>query len=401
MLQFHIKKIPAWYLLLFSCVATAEGIIDINPYISPNIVYDDNVFRFTSPTQAQQAFGSDVTSDVIKRLNVGVDVNLRISRQTVNLTADLADSRYNRFSLLDNTAKSYGATWNWRLGNDFYGALRASKNESIVGFTEIRNPVKNTRQTERQSASIYWNFHPDWAVFAIREQAQTSNELASFEALDRDETISEAGVRFQNPLGTQLGLSYRILESNYPNRTGFAAIFFGDESKQSALVFNAAWLPTPKTRLSTRLSQLKIDYEDNPQREFSGFSQRWDIGHSLTSKVTLNASAYREVSPIDDVLSTYVESTGASFNPSWNMTSKVSLRGGISYEEREYLGSGGLFAGADDRNDNSKTANLALIYSPTIKSLLQLQYQGEKRESSFNNQGYRFNTLSFIARYSF
>ena len=401
MLQVNLKKIPVWYLLLFACAANAEGIIDVNPYISPNVVYDDNVFRFSSPSLAQQAFGSAATSDVIKRLDLGVDVNLRLSRQLVTMSVDLSDSRYNRFSLLDNTAKSYGLSWNWHLGSDFYGVLSANKNESIAGFNEVRNPVKNTRTSERQSASIYWNFHPDWAVFALREQSKTENELATFESLDRDETISEGGVRFQNPLGTQLGLSYRVAESNYPNRTGFAALFFGDESKQSALVFNAAWLPSPKTRISTRLSQVKIEYEDNPQREFSGFSQRWDIGHALTSKVTLSASAYKEVSPIEDVLSTYVESTGISFSPSWNVTSKVALRGGLSYEEREYLGSGGLFTAANDRSDNSKTANLALIYSPTLKSLLQLQYQGEKRDSSISSQRYRFNTISFIARYNF
>ena len=56
--------------------AHAEGIIDIKPFISANASYDDNVFRFSSPDQAEAAFGSSVTSDVVKRIDFGVNVNI-------------------------------------------------------------------------------------------------------------------------------------------------------------------------------------------------------------------------------------------------------------------------------------------------------------------------------------
>lgn len=406
MLRLTLLAIPACYLLLCAGLVHAEGIIDIKPYVGTNISYDDNVFRFSSPSQAQQAFGSSATGDTIKRLDVGLDANVRLSRQQLRLSASLSESRYNRFDLLDNTAKSALLAWDWQLGNDFFGVLSASKNESIAGFNEIRNPVKNLRTVERQSASVNWRFHPDWTAYASRDQIQTENELLSFESLNREDKITETGMRYRNPLGTQLALSYRLIDSEYPNRTGFAAVLFGDESVQSALTLEAAWLPSAKTRISTRLSRVKIDYEDSPQREFSGINQRADIGHALTSKVTLNASVYKEVSPIDDILSTYLEATGLSFNPSWAISSKLVLRGGVGYEEREYLGSTGILSNGfltatDDRSDSSKTANLALAYVPSLKSLIQLQYQTEKRQSSLNNQSFEFNSLSFVARYTF
>lgn len=398
-----IKQLPIWLFCFASC-AQAEGMIDIKPYISPSITYDDNVFRFSSKDVANAAFGSPEMSDVIKRLDFGADVNLRLSRQLININVGVSDSKYNRFDLLDNTAKSYGATWNWRLGNDVYGTLSKSKNESIAGFNEIRNPVKNTRMVDRQSASLNWNFHPDWTVFASQEHVDTENELVTFRSIDRKDDVTEGGLRYQSTLGTQLALSYRLIESDNPNRTGFSALLFGNESKQKALVATAAWLPSPKTRISTRLSQISIDYKNRPQRAFSGFNQRWDIGHSLTAKITLNGSVFKEVSPIDDIASTYVEITGASFNPVWTLTSKLSLRGGIAYEDRDYLGGGvgsGLFFNVGRRRDISKTANLGLIYTPTLKSLLQLQYQGEDRDSTSEIQSYRFNSVTLSGRYNF
>ena len=395
------KTILAGYLILFSAPMLAEGVVDIKPYLSTSLNYDDNVFRYSSPSQAKSAFGSSATSDLIKRLDLGATVNLRLSRQLVSISANVAESRYNRFDILDNTAKSYGLGWNWRLGNDVYGVLSANKREAIAGFNEIRSPVKNTRTTINQLASINWNYHTDWTLYASQETLNTENELVNFASLDRKDSVLETGLRFQNTLGTQIGLAYRVNESRYPNRSTLS--IFGNESEQDSIALIAAWLPTPKTRISTRLSQVSIKYEDRPKRNFDGFSQRWDINHALTGKINLNASAYKEVSPIDDIESTYVQVAGASFSPTWNLSSKTSLRAGLGYEERDYLGSAGflIFNNNENRNDTSKTASLSLLYTPTNKSLVQLQYLGEKRTSSIDNQGYEFNNLNLSYRYDF
>ncbi len=79
----------------------------------------------------------------------------------------------------------------------------------------------------------------------------------------------------------------------------------------------------------------------------------------------------------------------------------MALRGGVGYQDVDYLGSSGFFAIANDRKDSSKTASLSLIYTPTLKSVLQLNYQTEDRESTLTNQGFRFNSVSLVARYNF
>ncbi len=402
MLSNGLKKVPFWCLLLVATPIFAEGIVDVTPYISTSVNYDDNVFRFSSPTQAQAAFGSSETADLVKRIDFGANANLRLSRQLVTLSANINESKYNRFDLLDNTGNSYGLGWNWRLGNDFYGVLNTSKSEGIAGFNEVRSPVKNTRTSTRKSASINWSLQPDWTLHATGEHTETENELSSFISQDRKDEVFETGVRYQNTLATQLGLSYRINESSYPNREGATQFFFGNESKLESIIATAAWQPSQKTRISTRLSQVSIAYKDKSQRDFSGFSQRWIVDYALSGKVNVGVSAYKEVSPIEDIESNYVQATGANFNSSWNITSKVALRGGLGFEERDYLGNTGfLTANSSDRDDESITANLSLQYLPTARSLVQLQYQGEKRTSSIDSQSYQFNNINFTLRYDF
>jgi len=391
-------KIIMIAVLLISSTARAEGMIDITPYVAANVAYDDNVFRFSSPEQAKAAFGSDVTSDVIKRVDLGVNVNVNLSRQVFTLASSINESRYDRFTILDNIGKSNRLGWNWRLGNHLYGELNASESEAIAGFTEIRQPVKNLRTISSRNGSFNWNLHPDWTINASGGQSKIQSKLTNLNGADREDQFLETGVRYMNSLGTQLGLAYRVLDSDFPNRS---LSFLGDESTRKDTIIQATWQPTTKTKLTVRMTHLDIEFKDTPQRDFKGVSQRWDVDHAFTAKTMINLTAYQDVLPVEDVLSTYVKSKGFGVNPTWNPTSKISVRAGWGYEERDFLGNPGVLLNDSNRLDELKLANLSLSYLPTRKSLVQIQYQGQNRKSNVSNFVFKFNSINLTMRYDF
>lgn len=403
MINHAIKITVICSLLFISTFSLAEGLVDIKPYVNASINYDDNLFRFSSSEQAKAAFGSSNTSDVVKQVDLGVVVNLRLSRQLITASSSINQNRYDRFENLNNTGKSNKLNWSWRLGNDLYGEISASENEAISGFNETNKRVKNLRTTSRQLANINWNLQPSWTLSATREFNQSENEVSSLNALNRDDDIYEAGIRYQNQRGTQLGVAYRVSDSTFPNRSGIEQVFYGDESSKKEIVVNAVWLPSAKTRVSTRLSNVNLDIKNLPQRNFNGISQRWSLDHSFTSKANVNLTAYQDVAPVDDIISTYVKVTGFSVNPSWILTDKIAVQAGLGYEERNYLGSAGILLSSVefDRYDESKLARVSLTYTPTLKSLVALQYQGEKRESNASNANYQYNNINFSMRYDF
>jgi exopolysaccharide biosynthesis operon protein EpsL len=379
----------------------AEGLFEFEPYVSSSVSYDDNVFRFSSPEQAKASLGTDKTSDVVTNLEAGLAVNLRLSRQLVSATAGMSENKYSRFKNLDNTGKNYGLRWDWHLGSDLYGELSVNESEAVAGFDEARAPVKNLRTNNRRLASINWDFLPDWTLNASRERVELENALASSKSTDRQDDIYEAGIRYHNRLDTQLGLAYRIADSTFPNRESLIQSLLGEKSSQQEVVVSAIWRPVTKIKLSTRLSQVSLTRSNSSLNDLSGFSQHWNMDYSPTFKLSFNLAAYRDVSPVDDVVTTYVRATGFDFNPSWNVTSKISLRGNAGYSERIYLGSASLSNGNIERVDESRLVGISLIYTPTLKSLLELQYKGEKRTSNIENLGYRFNNINFIFRYNF
>jgi exopolysaccharide biosynthesis operon protein EpsL len=395
------KTLSIGGLLFFSLASSAEGIVDIKPYASASISHDDNIFRFSSPEQAKAVLGSDDASDTVKQVDVGVAVNLRLSRQLVTAATSVNESTYSRFQNLNNTGNANSLRWSWRIGNDVYGELSTSKSEAIAGFNETRSQSKNLRTSSRQLASINWNLQPDWTLSANREHVKLDNALESSNVYDREDDIYESSIRYHNLSGTVLGLSYRVADSMYPNRTGFTQSIFGNESTQKDIIVSAAWVPTAKTRVTTRVSRVSLDRKDSSQRDFNGFSQRWNLDESLTSKTSVNLTAYQEVSPVEDVLSTYVKIKGWSINPIWDATDKIRVRSSFGYEARTYLGSAGISFNNIERYDESKLFNLSLTYAHTLRSLVQLQYQGEKRTSNTGNQGYQFNNVNLTLRYDY
>lgn len=389
-------------LWLYSTAVYAEGIIDITPYISLNATHDDNVFRFSNTAQALAAFGSSATSDSITSTELGVDANIRLSRQLVKLSANINDNQYNRFSSLNNVGNAYNLNWNWRLGNDLFGEIGVDRNVGISSFSENQNPVRNIRTNSRQFASANWQIHPDWVARVSGQTGQSDNSLVSFNSINSESTSLESGLRYSNTLGTQLGLAYRKTTTTYADRTGFSLVLFGQENTKKELILNAVWAPTAKTRLSGSISQVNLDYQNVPSRAFSGLSERLNIDYTLSAKTSFNFSVYQELNAVEDTLSTYVQSKGLSFNPAWSPTEKLVLRAGVSLERRDYLGNSGLFFTSNvSRIDEYKVANLSLLYLPTRKSQVQLMYKKEQRTSNLPNVDYDDNTLSTTFRYNF
>lgn len=387
-------------LCLMSSQAYAEGMVELQPYVRAGVLYDDNLFRFASKTEAEAA-GFSSQSDRVNTLDAGAQLNLRISRQLVRVNAGINDNKYNRYDFLDNTGKSYGITWDWRLGNDVYGDLSTSHSQSIAGFNDNDIIVRNLRTFKHQRASINWNVLSTWTLYSIAEYSDFENEEAIFQPLDREDDSYEVGTRFQTTSGTKVGLFYRYLKSDFINRVGTTALIFGRKNEQDQYGLNLAWLPTLKTRFTGQISTIRFTRENALQNNFNGLNQRWNLDYALSGKTSLGLTAYRELTSVDDLLSTYVLFKGAGANANWNATSKLNFNTSYGVGKREFLGGSSVFSVPVEREDNTKRFGLNMAYAPTEHASLQLRYVNEDRVSNINSFAYQFQSINLIGQYSF
>lgn len=393
-------RIATSLLCLMCSQSYAEGMVELQPYVRAGVLYDDNLFRFASKREAEAA-GFNEQSDRVNTLDAGAQLNLRISRQLIRVNAGINDNKYNRYDFLDNTGKSYGITWDWRLGNDVFGDLSTSHSQSIAGFSDNDIIVRNLRTFKRQRASINWNVLSTWTLYSIAEYSDFENEEAVFQPLDREDDSYEVGTRFQTTSGTQVGLFYRYLKSDFINRVGTTALIFGRENEQDQYGLNLAWLPTLKTRLTGQISTIRFTRENALQNNFNGLNQRWNLDYALSGKTSLGMTAYRELTSVDDLLSTYVLFKGAGANANWNATSKLNFNASYGVGKREFLGGSSVFSVPVEREDNTKRFGLNMAYAATEHASFQLRYVNEDRVSNINSFEYQFQSINLIGQYRF
>jgi exopolysaccharide biosynthesis operon protein EpsL len=389
----------------------AEGIIDFRPTIGVETTYDDNVFRFSTPQQAKAVFGSSVTSDTILRKEIGLDVDLRLSRQLISLTSNINKSEYNRFDQLNNIGKSFGLVWDWQLGNDFFGEVGVSDSEALSGFNDLRTTSANIRSDKQRFARANWRLHPSWIANVSVNTSITDNSLEDLNFFNNENEAYEAGVQYINPRGTRLSLAYRNSTRFYKNNTIDRLVFFGDKNTKNEVILNASWEPTTKIRLITRLSQVDLAYNNLefsnvlPERSFSGLNKRLSINYLASAKTNISFIAYDEIFEWEELSSTFVKSKGFSINPTWKPTEKLNLTANWEINEREFLGDSGIASISTfsfiERDDRTESASVSLAYLPTNKSLLRVTYSNVDRTSKFDAFSFKFNILNLSLRYFF
>lgn len=401
-------RFSLWRCLLLSATLLspmsghADGMISLSPYAGAAVAYDDNVFRLSGREEAIALLGDDAMSDTSHRIEAGINVDWKLSRQHLRLELNANQNRYQRFDFLDNDGNAHKLAWDWQLGNHLGGELSTSESKSMAGFTEVQNPALNMQTRMRRHASVNWDVHPRWRLRALREETELENSLASYRAADRSESTQEAAVQYSSPNGSRLGISVRETESAYDQRDAFSMIVFGNANRQRELALSLAWAPGGKLRVDGRIARLEREYEELSQRDFNGWAGRANLAWQPTGKATLAVSAARDIYAVDDLAATYVQSESISFSPSWTVTAKLSLQGRISYEKRSYLGDPGFILGdAEQREDTVKTAGLTLNYVPYHKLRMQLAMQQEARESSISGGSYDAASLSANLRAEF
>lgn len=404
------KVLAAITLTLISLSANAEGIVNVKPYVGANVTYDDNVFRFSDASQAKAAFGSSKTSDVITTAEVGLDVDLRLSRQLVSLNTNISKNQYNHFNDLDNVGKALGLEWAWTMGSQVFGTLGISRNEAITSFNDLQNLSKNIRTADRHYFNANWQLTPRWIVSINASQTMSENSQDSLNNLNSDVLQLQTGLQYISPKGTVLGIAYRDTKTKFIDRLDTVTLaFLGDENTNKEFILNGAWAPTSKLRLSSRIRKSYLNYNNAdflspfifevPTREFDTLSGQFTLDYYLTLKTRLSLDFFNEVAAIEDLTASYFRLEGFNFSPSWDATEKIKLSLVMSMSERDFLDESGIFL--IDRLDKTKSLRASLLYFPTRKSLIRLSFITEERDSNVENFSYDLNTLSLLLRYDF
>ena len=345
---------------------------------------------------------SSKKSDWSSLTQVGFNLNIPIGRQRIQGGYSYNYSRYDRFSQLDFEGYEARALWLWELGNQLSGQVGYTETKALASFTNFQTVAPNPLKTDRAFFTAAYLLTPQWRLNLGGDAAEQRNGDPARRVNDVDVSGIDGGVTYISPAGNQIGVALRSEDGRYPNNQVVSGIAINNSYTQNTASLVMDWTFSPQSHLNMRGGWVERKYDQVPQRNFDDSTGRIQFDWRPTAKLTITAIALKEISPLEDIQTSFVLLRGFSLRPSWQITEKTNLALALDTAERRYLGDATqVVSGAAPREDKVHGALLTLTWLPLRNVQVIGSALHETRSSNIAFGDYSVTVVSARARIAF
>jgi len=392
--------------VVLSPISLSFAAIDkFEPYAFTRVLFDSNIFRLSGDEEARAFLGSTNKNDTVGHLGAGFKSDLKLSRQHLLLDAEVDWARYDTYDQLDHTNTKATANWAWEVGNLWSGNLAYRYRRDMRSFDERTiidpDPVEKDMRTRHEGVlDAGYQLHPDWKLGAGLEYLDVSYQ--DRELLNRDAVSGHFDVLYRNTLNSQVGVRVKYTDNDLKEREIEGVGISNDytETEISGLLY---WEASAKSALEARLGYTKQSFDELDDRDYSGSTGRLTYFWKTTGKTKMDFAVWRETSTLDDEVTTYVLTKGASVKPVWSVTQLIKVRGRVEYENDDFKGQNDIVTalGGQRRDDDTWRFGIGAVWNPRRYLSLSLDYKYEDRDSSVDVNDFDTNQWDARAQVQF
>lgn len=389
-------------LLLSATKAFALWDDKLKPFVEEKVTRDDNVFRLSKAADPASAIGSTSTGDTYHTTSLGFNFDVPVGRQRFQAGYTWNATRFDRFTDLDLDGHDARMTWLWQLGNDLSGQLGYTENLSLASFAYIQSGTPDPLKTRQAFFNGAFLVTPRWRLQALWRGLEQTNDNPAFQTSDIDIVSTDVALSYITPGNNSVGLSTRVEDGRFPNRQLVPGSSLDDAYRQYGAGIVVDWNFTGVSRLTARADHIRRRYEHLPQSDVDGNTVLAEYSWKPTGKFSLAATVRRDISPYQDIQSSFVLVKGVSLRPKLNVTEKIDVSGVFDYSNWYYLGDPGLVSGGvQGRVDRLRSATATVSYRLARNLTFLMSAQREIRTSNTALADYAFDVVSLTARIAF
>lgn len=383
----------AWFIFLSGWMPLAHAQGSSRPFkliLNAAEAWDSNVFRLPSGApDPQAAQGNSGKSDRFTTLTYGVRFDKSYAQQRFVVDLSNTNVRYDKFTSQNRNAQNAHAQWDWHLSPRISGILSADHTESAVAQEDItlgRRLIKTT--TDRQRFSVDGWLSGGWHLLAGASHSKYENSQVFVATPNSREINQEIGVRYDAASGSSITAMQRRTDGKYPGQNGDLGNFINNKFTVRETELSATWIASARSTLNGRVTWIERSYKGPSQLDFSGLSG--ELGYSWTpsGRLSINASAQRNLMPYFQLGSSYRADTTYSIGPTWTVSEKVRLNLGVNRLVNDYRGRV-LDLPGPLRRDTTNSARISVSWAAHPVLTLGASAAVSRRRSNFD--GFDFN----------
>jgi exopolysaccharide biosynthesis operon protein EpsL len=400
--SFPARQLLGCLLIIFIApIARADADDTLNLQLATSVQTDNNLFRQSSRAQ----------SDSVETSSLTLSLSKAYALQRFSLDVTLAEYHFSKNDYLDYQATNYNGAWIWALTPRLTGVVSATQTESQSSFVDYQvsgtRTGQNIARTNVYHLGAEWQIMGGWRAIGGFTNTQLANST-SFQQQSAYELNSwEGGGKYTWPSGSFAQLLYRDGDGQYKGRQliGFDLLPapFNPQNdtafRQTEIEARLSVPLTGKSSLSGMLVEQTREHEHFSQRDYDVTAGRLDYNWQATANLSLGAGLRREVAAYQDYFSSYYVADGFSLQPSWQISTKVVMRGSYDWQRRQFKGA--LIVVPPEREDSLLSARVGIDWVPVRWATLSAGYQHDTRSSNKANLDFKADMLNVNARLSF
>jgi exopolysaccharide biosynthesis operon protein EpsL len=356
--------------------------------------HDSNLFRLSSDADSEAILGTSDKSDNIYLVGAGARVEMEKSRQKFFIDGSAEQSWYQNFDDLDNATNSLLGQWDWQMGNDWSGKLGAGHRRYMESFANIQENVKDMINRDRVYGSA--NYQPvSYLRFTLDgDWVKTDHGADTRQELDSRADSAAFTVSWVTPAENTMGIRVRTTDATYDDAPASSGVASRDYTEDE-YSFVATWRATGASIFRGRLGRTEREFDQSPERNFSG--PTWRLGYEWepTGKSALELAIWRELHGFEDLTGNYVRTTGIGIFPAWSVMPKLILQGKALYQTRDYFGDVTPVSG--QREDQERLFQVAAVWTPLRLTKLILAVEAGDRSSNQALADFDYQAVSIAA----
>lgn len=389
-------------LCMCSHLTYADDTDTFMPYVSGAYAYDSNLFRLPNDQAATAILGTADTSDSYTKIAVGIDMNLKISRQTIRAHSEVNQTRFQKYSALDYTGRNSNVSWDWLAGEALTGDLGIIETLTQASYANVKQPIQNLVRTRTTFFNAALGTDSAFQYKLGLERTNIDNEAITQALQDADISFFKLGVEYATKTGSKVELMSRRSHAKYPNRqlVSTAAIDNGYRQWDNGLA--GTWMATGKTQVTGVLNHTQRSYQDIPQRDFTGLTGLLSANWAVTDISGLRLSLHRDIGAIDSDTASYAVNRGMTLGVNWRPSAKLTFNAQFSRDKISYRGEPQVALNlAPVREDRLTILQASLTYAVLRNTTIGLSVQKGQRESNEALSGYRYSQALVTFRSQF
>ena len=368
--------------------AGVKGLVKtIKPYALFGYTYDSNLLRLSGDEEALALLGITDLSDQIATYEFGIETLFETGVHEFELTGQIYQKVYRRFSGTDHAGGNALASWGWSGGDRWNTKLGYRYNRNLRDFANQVVPRKDIRTRNSLFGEIGRRFGQRNKL-TLRANAADIYFLDNF-FLDHERLAVTLSYDYFVRSGNSIGLDAIFSDATFENNS---SADYQDITAGPTL----HWVMSGKSRLDGYVAYTQREYENSPSRDYDGFTGRFSIDWQGGQDSKVKFSVYRELSNLGDEISNYAIVDGISIEPTWQISPRAGLRFLLSYEDRDFQGEPNLLPPVpllEQRRDKVATGGLWFEWKSRTAWTFSLGVRAEDRSSNRVLNEYEFQAV--------